>query len=592
MQFGFTDILELVGALGLFLFGMKVMSDALLELAGNRMRSVLAGMTSNRFKGITTGFLITSIIQSSSATTLMVVSFANASLLSLTQAISVIMGANIGTTLTAWLITLLGFQVSMSAIALPVIGLGFGFAISRNRKWREIGTFIVGFGLLFVGLDFLRDALPDIDGSPEMLYFLRDYSQMAYGSVLLFLLIGTLLTVLLQSSSATMALTLVMTAEGWIPYELAAALVLGENIGTTITANLAAFVGNYRAKQTALAHLVFNLFGVLWMLLVLHPFLQAIAWGSQKLGSASPYLSAAAIPVAISLFHSSFNICNTFFLVWLVRPIARLISRLVPERLPPEKAIEEPKFLNEQALRYPQTAIASLEQESRYLYEYAIFEIVAHALHLHRGDILSEKKPDRVVSRSREDLKTDVRALYLSRVKRIYSLIIAYATRAQSNLHLSERQHRRVAEIKVANRKMVEVIRDATELNRNVSLYLGGEYPVMAREYDKFRKKMIRVLRVIQAFQTEKDTELYYGKMRHLAQDARDQIEVGNRAIDGLIRKEAITPEMATSLLNDSDNLNDMIQNLIMVAELLYGHKDRIEIAAQGANTPDPPAMH
>ncbi len=577
MQFGFIDILQLLGALGLFLFGMKVMSDALLELAGNRMRSVLAGMTSNRWKGIATGFLITSVIQSSSATTLMVVSFSNASLLSLPQAISVIMGANIGTTLTAWLITLLGFKVSMSAIALPVIGLGFGFVLSKNRKWRDLGSFVVGFGLLFVGLDFLREALPGLESAPGLLQFLQDYRQGGFGSVLLFLLIGTLLTVLLQSSSATMALTLVMTAEGWLPFELAAALVLGENVGTTITANLAALVGNYRARQTAVAHLMFNLFGVVWMLLVFHPFLKGIAWGSQQLGSGSPYLMAAAIPVAISLFHTAFNSCNTLLLVGLIKPMTCLIGRVVPPRTAAVRAIEEPKFLNEQALNYPQTAIASLEQESRYLYEHAIFEIVAHALHLHRTDILSEQKAGRVVSKSREDMKTDVRTLYLTKVKRIYSLIIAYATRAQSDLHLSEQQHKRVMELKWANRKMVEVIKEANELNRNVSAYLKGDHPVMAREYDKLRKKMIKVLRLVQAFRTEKDTDIYFDMMQGLAREARLETEQGNRDIDSLIRSEALTPEMATSLLNDTDNLNDMVQNLIVVAELLYGHKDRLQ---------------
>lgn len=579
MQFGLSDILQLIGALGLFLFGMKVMSDALLELAGHRMRSVLASMTSNRMKGIGTGFLITSVIQSSSATTLMVVSFANASLLSLPQAISVIMGANIGTTLTAWLITLLGIKVSMSAIALPVIGLGFGFVLAKKQQWREIGSFIVGFGLLFVGLDFLREALPDIEKAPGLLQFLQDYRQGGFGSVLLFLMLGTLITVLLQSSSATMALTLVMTAAGWIPYELAAALVLGENVGTTITANLAALVGNYRARQTAVAHLMFNLFGVAWMLLAFYPFLAGVAWGCQRLGSGSPYLEAAAIPVAISLFHTAFNSCNTFLLVWFIKPMSALIGRIVPQRTPPSLSIEEPKFLSEQALNYPQTAIASLEQESRYLYEHAIFEIVAHALHLHRADILSHQKAGKVVGKSRENLKTDVRALYLTKVKRIYSLIISHATRAQSKLHLTEAEHKRISELKLANRKMVEVIKDANELNRNVSLYLDGEHPVMALEYDKLRKKMIKVLRLIQAFRTETDTDIYYSKMEDLAREARDEMAQGNRELDSLIRSEAITPEMATSLLNDSDNLNDMVQNLIVVAELLYSQKDRIESA-------------
>ena len=222
------------------------MSDALIKLAGNRMRSILATMTSNRFLGISTGFLITSVIQSSSATTLMVVSFSNASLLTLTEAISVIMGANIGTTVTAWIIAILGFKVSMSSIALPLVAAGMLFTFSKKEHWQNWGVFIIGFAVLFIGLQFLKDAMPDIQQHPEILEFLRRYTEGGYGSILLFLALGTVLTVLIQSSSATMALTLLMTAEGWIPFEMAAAMVLGENIGTTITANIAAIVANFQ----------------------------------------------------------------------------------------------------------------------------------------------------------------------------------------------------------------------------------------------------------------------------------------------------------------------------------------------------------
>ena len=577
MEFGLTDILQLLGALGLFLFGMKVMSDGLTELAGNRMRSILASMTSNRLKGVLTGFTITAVIQSSSATTLMVVSFANAALLSLPQSISVIMGANIGTTVTAWLISLLGFKVSMSAIALPLVGLGFGFSVSGRKALERWGRFVIGFGLLFVGLQFLKDAMPDIGSSPEILAFLERYTDLGFGSVLLFLLIGTLLTVIIQSSSATMALTLIMTAQGWIPFELAAAMVLGENIGTTVTANIAAAVANFRARQTALAHLIFNLFGVAWMLLVFYPFLQAVVWLSGLLGSPSPYLEAAAVPVAISLFHTSFNCCNTLIMIWLVGPIAKLVERIIPVRKPAEKDIEEPKFLNQKVLKYPQTAIASLEKESRYLFEHAILEIVAHAMHLHRSDIFSNMKAKAVVASARADLQTDVRALYLSKVKRIYSQIIAYAIKAQSELTLTEKQHRRIMELKWANRKMVEVIRDARELNRNVSLYLSGEQEAMAREYDKFRRKTVKVLRVIQDFRTETDSDTYYQKMLRLGQDAEAAMRRDNFSINKLIRSESIPPDMASSLVNDNDNLNDMIQNLIVVAELLYGRRDVLE---------------
>ncbi|UCE70467.1 MAG: Na/Pi cotransporter family protein [Flavobacteriaceae bacterium] len=569
MAYGFVEILQLIGALGVFLFGMKQMSDALTDLAGDRMRSILATMTSNRFRGVLTGFLITSVIQSSSATTLMVVSFANASLLSLAEAISVIMGANIGTTTTAWMITLLGFKVSMNAIALPLVGLGVILTFLKRKSWKQWGNFIIGFGLLFVGLEFLKEHLPDIQQNPQILEFLQEYTRHGFASVLLFLLVGTLLTVLIQSSSATMALTLLMTAKGWIPFEAAAAMVLGENIGTTITANLAAIVGNFRAKQAALAHLFFNLLGVVWMLLVFYPFLRGVSWVTGQLGSGSPFTDALAVPVAISLFHSFFNLANTLIMVWFVRPMSRLVGWMVPERALPERPMEEPKFLNNEALAYPETAIAALEQESRYLYEHAIFEIVSHALSLHRTDILSETKPKKVVKKSRKDLQVDVRELYLTRVKRIYSEIIAFAVNAQSDLNLSENQHRRVSELKLANRKMVEIIKDAREVKRNVSRYLKEGHKIMIGEYDEFRKKMVKVLRVIREFQ-EGDREVHVGKLAKLSREASDNIHAGNLQIDSLIREGMITPEMASSLVNDHDNLNDMIENLILVAEILY----------------------
>lgn len=582
MAYGLSDLLALIGSLGLFLFGMKVMSDALLQLAGSKMRAILATMTSNRFLGITTGFLITSVIQSSSATTLMVVSFSNASLLTLVESISVIMGANIGTTITAWLITILGFKVSMSAIALPLVGFGFLFTFSKKDTTKNWGNFIIGFALLFIGLQFLKEAMPDINDNPEILSFLQRYTDLGYWAVLMFLLIGTLLTLIIQSSSATMALTLIMTAQGWIPFELAAAMVLGENVGTTITANLAALVGNYHAKRTARAHLIFNVLGVLWMLVLFYPFLRMISWLTGVLGSASPYVDAAAVPVAISLFHTVFNIFNTFLLVWFIVPIGRLVERIVPEKIPPEKAIEEPKYLTKSMLKYPETAIASLLLESKYLFENAIFEIVTHALNIHREDILSDLKPKKVIQKSRVDFKTDVRALYLTKVKTIYGEIIKYATQAQSALALTKEQHNRVMKIKVANRKMVEVIRDVGDLSRNVTKSLDAENPYMKKEYDKFRKKIVKVLRIIYLFRTEKEKEQYYQKLLAVARDARKSIHLGNLTIDELIRKDLITTDMASSLFNDHDNVNDLIEKLISVAELLYGNKDSLANNAAG----------
>ena len=580
MEYGLGNILELIGSLGMFLYGMKVMSDALLQLAGDRMRSILARMTSNRFLGIFTGFLITSAIQSSSATTLMVVSFSNASLLTLPEAISVIMGANIGTTITAWLITVLGFKVSLGAIALPLVGFGVLFSFSKKEKTKNWGSFVIGFALLFIGLQFLQEAMPEIDKNPEILTFLNQYTEAGYWSVLLFLVIGTILTVLIQSSSATMALTLVMTAKGWIPFELAAAMVLGENIGTTITANIAAIVANYQAKRTARAHLIFNLAGVIWMLLLFYPFLNFITWLTQKLGSPSPLISAAAAPVAISLFHTVFNITNTFILVGFINPMARVVERFVPVKEIPDKAIEEPKFLEAKMLEYPETAIATLVKESKYLYKNAIYQIVAHGLNLSREDIRSDLKAKKVIKRSTRDYKTDVRQLYLTKVKSIYGEIIGFATRAQSLLKMNEAQNNRIMEIKLANRKMVEIIRDVAALGSNVSYYMASDNTHVQGVYNGFRKKVVKVLRIIYLFRTEKEQEIYREKLGELKNEAKKNIKLGNEEINHLIRKDLITNETASSLVNDHDNVNALIENLIEVAELLYGKKDPlIELA-------------
>ncbi len=578
MNYGFTDILALFGSLGLFLFGMKVMSDALMDLAGDRMRSILAKMTSNRFLGVFTGFFITSIIQSSSATTLMVVSFSNATLLSLTESISVIMGANIGTTITAWLITILGFKVSMSAIALPLVGFGFAFTFAKKETYKNWGLFIIGFAVLFIGLQFLKDAVPDIGQNPEMLEFLTRFTDWGYGSVIIFMLIGTLLTIVIQSSSATMALTLIMTAEGWIPFELAAAMVLGENIGTTITANLAALVANYHAKRTARAHLVFNLIGVLWVLVLFFPFLKLISWLSQHWGSESPYLSAAAIPVAISLFHTVFNILNTFALIWFIKPIARLVERMVPIKEEPEREMDEPKFLNKRVLKYPETLIKSLFNESIYLYNNAIFEIVTHGLNIHREDIKSDTKIKKIIKSSKVDMKTNVSDLYYTKVKNIYGQLISYATKGQSHLKLSEHQTEMVLDVKLANRKMVEIVRDVRELAVNVSKYMESDNPDVKKQYDKFRKRIAKVLRVIYRFRMEESQtkQDYYQKLMLLKEEARLGIHQTNESIDKLIRENLITVDMGSSLVNDSDNVNDMIKKLIAVAELLYVERDSL----------------
>lgn len=320
------QIFTLFGALGMFLYGMNLMSAGLQKASGDKLRGFLSAMTSNPFKGVMTGLGITSIIQSSSATTVMVVSFVNAGLLTLTQAIGVIMGANIGTTVTAWLVSWLGFKADISILAIPLMALGFLLSNSKKNQRQNIGEVVVGFCLLFLGLSFMKESVPDLNETPQVLEFVKTWSSYGFTSVLIFLAFGTGLTLVLQSSSATMALTLIMLSMGWIPFDMACAMVLGENIGTTITANIAASIGNTQAKRAAMSHTIFNLFGVCWALIFFKPFLSLVTTIIDAFGITDPSTSAL---YGLSMLHTLFNLINTLILVWFVKFIEKAVIWII-----------------------------------------------------------------------------------------------------------------------------------------------------------------------------------------------------------------------------------------------------------------------
>ena len=372
----FLQLLTLLGALGMFLYGMNMMSSGLQKAAGNRLRNLLSAMTSNSFKGVMTGLGITSIIQSSSATTVMVVGFVNAALLTLDQAIGVIMGANIGTTVTAWLISLLGFKMDISVLAVPLMAVGFIMSIAKSEKYKNISEFIIGFSLLFLGLSLMKNSVPDLRETPEILSFIQQWTGYGFGSVIIFLVFGTILTLILQSSSATMALTLIMMSLGWIPFDMAAAMVLGENIGTTITANIAAAVGNPNARRAALAHTFFNIFGVIWALILFRPFLSLIGIIITWLGYPNPTLinyaagietgsveSTAAL-YGVSMLHTLFNTINTLILIWFIPLIVRFVTWAIKNKPEDEEQTVRLKFINAGPMGTAELAIVEAKKET------------------------------------------------------------------------------------------------------------------------------------------------------------------------------------------------------------------------------------
>ncbi|CAA0125898.1 Uncharacterised protein [BD1-7 clade bacterium] len=488
------DLLNLLGALAIFLYGMKVMSDALMNLAGERLRQIMVRLTSNRFKGMLTGLGITSLLQSSSATTLMVVSFVSAGLLSLTEAISVIMGANIGTTLTAWLITLIGFKIQLTAIALPATMIGFVLSSQKKPRTRNIGLFIVGFCLLFIGLEMMKDTVPDLKNDPVIMHLMQAPASLGILGAIKFVLIGSVLTVILQSSSATMAITLVAASQGVIGYEAAAAMVLGENIGTTITANVAALVGGVHAKRAAFAHFLFNLFGVTWVLL-LFSYVNQLVWmiAESFFGTNAPHTSSD-IPVALSIFHSLFNITNTFLLIGFVKAIASLCRHVIKAK-PDEAAAEAgPLYLDEQFLDYPETGIQALYQETRQLYRFQLPAGIALSADIDKAEIFRAEDLPTHQHRNISD-EISVENYKKTFVKPLYLKALEFGTRLQSKLSLNESQLDTISALKQLNRNVQLILRTAIAFEIEFKSEENRNNETVKTELCRFREEIIHLLR-------------------------------------------------------------------------------------------------
>ena len=364
------QLFTLIGALGMFLYGMNFMSTGLQKASGDKLRGILTSMTSNPLKRVLTGLGITALVQSSSATTVLVVSFVNAGLLTLVQAVGIIMGANIGTTLTAW-VTAVGFSVDISAFSVPLMILGFILTNSKKQQYKNIGEFIVGFALMFLGLSFMKSSAGTLLSNKDaMMVFFSRFTEFGFGSDLIFLLAGTILTIVLQASSATMAITMLLTTSGLIDFELACAMVLGENIGTTITANMAAAVGNTSAKRAALAHTLFNVFGVIWMLIIFRPFLKLVGIVMVAVGFDNPLTVDLTTPEAgptllygISMLHTLFNITNTMILIWFAQTIVNIVTRLIKTPANTEEEAFRLRYIDAGLIAAPELATEQATKE-------------------------------------------------------------------------------------------------------------------------------------------------------------------------------------------------------------------------------------
>jgi len=555
----------IMAGVAILLFGMIMLEEGFRVFTKGPLQKILKRATNKLYKSITVGAVVTAFIQSSSLVSVITISFISAGLISLSGGLGLIFGANIGTTATAWLVAGFGLKINISVLAMPMLVFGVIFSFQKNLSLKGLGNVLAGLGFFFLGIHYMKDGF---DVFKEQID-LTEYAVPGYLGVIIYTGIGIVITTILQSSSATLALILTALAAGQIEYENALALAIGSNVGTTITAILGALSSNVSGKRLAGAHLIFNVVTGIVAIIFIFPLARGVNFLSDLFG-----IHATDYTLKLAMFHTIFNILGVLLMIPLIGKLEKLLVKVFKEKV--DKDIDEPKYLNESVLEFPASTISALLMESKYLYKNAIFEIVAHGLNIHRDDIKSDQKIKNIIKKSTEDMQIDVENLYYQKVKSIYGEILKYASTAQKSMKLSEGQNNKITDIKIANRKMVEIIKDVRELNKNITLAFNIDNKYLLKEYNGFRKKVVKVLRVIYIFRKAENAKKYADQLSKLKNEARENINKSNKAIDKLIREDLITVEMASSLFNDYANVNDMIKKLIEVAELLYGERDSL----------------
>jgi len=555
----------IAAGIAILLFGMVLLEAGFNVFARGPLQEVLKRATDKLYKSISVGAFVTALIQSSSLVSVITISFISAGLISLAGGIGLIFGANIGTTATAWLVAGFGLKIKISALAMPMLVFGIIFSFQKKNSLKGIGNVLAGLGFFFLGIHYMKEGFDVFKDYID----LTQYAIPGFWGVVVYTGLGIIITTILQSSSATLALILTALAAGQIEYENALALAIGANIGTTITAVLGSLSSNIAGKRLAGAHLVFNVVTGIVALALIYPLANLVDKISELLS-----IAATDYTIKLAIFHSIFNILGVVIMIPFIKKLERVLIKFFKERV--DKDIDEPKYLNKLVLKFPGSAISALIDESKYLYKNAIFEIIAHGLNIHRGDIKSDKKIKDIVKKSHEDLNIDIEDIYYKKVKHIYGEIIKYATTAENELNFNDKEITTILDIKIANRRMIEMIKHVRELNKNITLSLDLDNKYMLKEYDGFRKKITKVLRIIYLFRKGEDSEVYSKKLAQLKIEAKENIRHSNKSIDKLIRKDLINAEMASSLFNDFSNVNEIIKKLIEVAELLYGEKDTL----------------
>ncbi len=555
---------EIAAGVAILLLGMMLLEEGFRSFTDGPLEKIIRASTDKLYKGITVGGVATALLQSSSLISIVVISFLSAGLMSLKSGIGVIYGANIGTTATAWLVSAFGLTFKISALAMPMLAFGILLVFQKAKTLKGAGNVLTGLGMFFLGIHYMKEGFAAIESELD----LAAYAMPGITGIVVYVAVGIFITVILQSSSASLALILTALAAGHITYINAIAVAIGANIGTTITAILGSLGANIAGKRLAVAHLIFNFVTGVVAVLFIHFMINIVDFIAFETG-----IKASNYTLKLSIFHTIFNVVGVLLLLPFTSLLARKLEQYIKEK--PDPGIEYPKHLNKLSLDYPAAAIEALTKESKYLFKNATFEIVAHGLHLHREDIKSDRKIGELVKSSREKMNIDVDELYYKKVKVIYSKIIEYASLIQQK-NIGAKDVAAVARIKQANRNIVEAIKNVRGLHANVGKFMVSDNEFIRKEYDKLRKKISKVLRELYLTRKDNYPEAHLDRLNKLRLKAEKSDVLVDGSLDKLIRSGHISSEMATSLANDSDAVARISRHLINAAELLYIDSDTI----------------
>ncbi|MEA3490668.1 MAG: Na/Pi symporter [Campylobacterota bacterium] len=550
------DISTILGGVALFLIGMEYMEGGFKSFSGGILEKVLEKFTNTTPKAITTGFFTTSIVQSSSLISIIIISFLSAELISLTSAVGVVFGSNIGTTTTAWLVSTFGLKIKISIYAMPMIVIGISIPmLLKESSWRGVASILIGLGIIFLGIGYMKEGFETLKEGID----LAQYAMSGYAGIFTYVLVGSIATIVIQSSSATMAIIITALATGQIDYANALALAIGANLGTTVTAALASLKSNENGKRLAVAHFIFNITTGVIAIVFIYQLADLVDYLSMIVG-----IGDKDYTLKLAMFHTIFNVIGVLVVSPFITVLVKFLNTIF---IPPKANKGKSKYLDDSVLALPSTALSAIIMETKHLYENA-FDIITRGLNLKKKSIISSMSLDDAVKDLYTSSSIDIDDFYNYWIKGLYGEIIDFSTKAQANM--APEYIEELYKLKLANRDIVEAIKGTKHLQKNLLKYTSGKNRYIKEQYNDIRRGLAELLRSINTISMTDEEDVIMLLLSKAKIHVQRYDVVTNGTLDRLIRKGLITNQMATSMMNDSDYAYRISKNIIAMAEVLF----------------------